>query len=305
VEDGLFSGLMLWVCHGCLTHFAVPPPSDQDLVRYYSQAYRSDGRNSTAGAGFPADHPWYLSRALAVAHLVRHAITGWTNSPQPLRVLDIGAGYGHALFALGRVLGRPLDITGVEPDPSCHLTLSTAAGRVIREDFRAALAHGLVPDDLDIALALHVVEHVSTPRGLLASIHARMSPGAVLVVEVPHCPEIRVRWYNVGTPHVPHLVFFTLRGLLLLLTRSGFEVASIDSYGPTFDEKGSYNAEFARQPTSVSGALARGEVPPLPFPLFAEAGSNRLFLRAVGRVPAKMTGRTPLRVGVTADQSEP
>lgn len=64
----------------------------------------------------------------------------------------------------------------------------------------------------DIVLLLHVLEHVANPVVFLARVHALLRPGGLLVLEVPHCPEARVRWYNPSTPHVPHLFFFTVNG---------------------------------------------------------------------------------------------
>jgi len=52
--------------------------------------------------GFPADNLWFLSRGVSVAHLLRSVLAEKT--PQRMRVLDIGAGYGHVLYALRALL---------------------------------------------------------------------------------------------------------------------------------------------------------------------------------------------------------
>jgi SAM-dependent methyltransferase len=284
-EDELFHGLWLCVCNECGTHFAEPRPSAAALASYYAQAYRADGRNAADGQGFPCDHPWYLSRGVAVARLVADAVSGAPSSG-PMRVLEIGAGYGHNLFALRRALNRPLDVTAIEPDRACHPTLKQVVDRIVADQVTSLPAAADDRERFDVVLLLHVLEHMSDPAALLATIRASLRPAGLLALEVPHCPVTRVRWYNPSTPHVPHLFFFTERGLHALLRRCGFVVDVLSTYGPAFDEQGSYDASFVQSPLPVQEAVARGEFPPPPFPIFGEAGANRLFLRALVRVPA-------------------
>ena len=282
-EDDIFRGLSLWSCDACASHFAVPRPAGAALAGYYARAYRGDGRNVAPRTGFPADHPWYLSRGLAVSQLIRAAIDIGPGGHEPLKVLEIGPGYGHTLFALRRVLGVPLDVTAIEPDAGCYQTLRSVATRILDADVMDPHTASALPRPFRIALALHVLEHVTEPDRFLQQLLTWMEPGGVLALEVPHCPPVRVRWYNPETPHVPHLYFFTQSGLTALLARTGFEVESIDTYGPSYDAQGGYDGSFAGQPDEFASQLDSGVVPPLPFPVFAEAGPNRMFLRALAR----------------------
>jgi SAM-dependent methyltransferase len=272
-EDVLFAGLSLWSCADCGTHHAVPCPGPSALDRYYEETYRLDGRNSTPPAGFPGENLWYLSRGLSIAHLLRPLLP----SPVPagFRVIDIGAGYGHVLFAVRAALGKGIETAGVEPDPRCHPTLGLVADPILREKPKGAAYNA--------AFLLHVVEHLPDPLRFLNEAAALVESGGLLVVEVPHCPAVRVRWYNQATPHVPHLHFFTARGLEELLRRANLEIVLLDSFGPEFDSAGSYDASFASTPADPSNAIRLGIEPPIPYEIFLQPGPNRLFLRAIAR----------------------
>lgn len=285
-EDAVFRGLHLWACEACRAHFAVPRPSTSALSDYYAQTYRADGRNQAPVDGFPGNHPWYLSRGLSVAALVRDALARGTWSKRdgrPLRVLEIGAGYGHPLFALRRVLGEPLEVTAVEPDPACRPTLATVADRIVSRDVMAFGAEEVSSASFEIAMLLHVLEHMEDPHQFLTRLRRLITPDGIVVLEVPHCPEKRMRLYPF---HTPHLFFFTPEGLGRVLARSGFVVESVDTYGPHYDARGEFDQSFVHTPTAFAEPLVRGEVPPVPYPIFAESGPNRAFLRAVARVPA-------------------
>ncbi len=236
-------------------------------------------------ARFPADHPWYLSRGLAVAQLLRTHLDV-SAGQGPAKVVEIGAGYGHPLFALRRALGFALDVTAVEPDPTCHGTLATVADRIIAQYVSAPTAVSLPGGPFRVAIMLHVLEHLPDPSAYLMQLRECLEPGGLLALEVPNCTAARMSLY----PHyVPHLYFFTQTGLGALLERCGFDVASIATYGPEYDERGASDTSFTRHPVEIDAFLARGALPPLPFPVFAESGPNRTFLRAIARVAAEGT----------------
>ncbi len=280
-EDALFKGISLWTCLNCRIHFADPRPDPSLLEEYYAETYRKDGRNCTLRAGFPADNLWFLSRGLSLAHLIRSVLSN--PLPDSLPIIDIGAGYGHVIYAIRACLGDRIEATAVEPDSQCHPTLSQVADHVIESGLTSEVLRNFNDLQFHAALMLHVVEHVADPLAFIGEIRNIVSPGGILVIEVPHCPEKRVCWYNPDTPHVPHLTFFTADGLTHLLKRAGFNILMLDSYGPVFDAEGAYDTSFASNPVDPVENIKRGIAPPLPYPIFAEAGPDRLFLRAIAR----------------------
>jgi SAM-dependent methyltransferase len=281
-EDAPFRGLTLYGCSSCGSHAAHPLPAPDVLAAYYRSRYRADGRNAAPCAGFPADQLWYLSRGLAVARLIGPVLNAVPGRRGRRSVIDVGAGYGHTAFALRRVLRDAVDITALEPDPGCHPTLAPVADRVIGIDALDPRAAELVPGRVDAVLLLHVLEHVRDPIAFLRQLRGWLQRGGALLLEVPHVPPARIGVFDDANPHVPHLHFFTPAGVRAALERSGFAVSWVRSYGPELDERGAYDASFARRPVSVAEALATpADVPPLPFPCFLDAGTNRLFLRAL------------------------
>jgi SAM-dependent methyltransferase len=280
-EDAIFAGLSLWCCADCRVHYAVPCPEPDILAKYYADTYRNDGRNSAQPVGFPGDNLWYLSRGLSLAHLLRPFLPD--PLPVPLRVIDIGAGYGHVLFALRAVLGKSIDAAAIEPDARCHPTLHRVADRIFSADLEGSAIPGSFRRS-HAGFLLHLLEHVPDPVRFLEKVGGLLEPRGLLVLEVPHCPEARVRWYNQDVPHVPHLLFFTADALRNVLTRAKFEVLLLDSFGPPFDCSGSYDAGFAHSPVDPLPYIEKGVAPPIPYGVFAQSGPGRLFLRAIARI---------------------
>jgi SAM-dependent methyltransferase len=243
-----------------------------------------DGRNSAEPAGFPADNLWYLSRGVSLARLLRSVLAD--TLPEKMRIVDIGAGYGHTIFALRAVMVNQIEATAVEPDPRCHQTLARVADHVIATDITGPVSPESLDGGFHVALLLHVVEHMPDPLAFLKLATKMLKPGGLLVLEVPNCPMTRVRWYNLETPHVPHLIFFTAAGLESLLKRADLELLLLDSFGPVFDFTGSYDSSFVRSPVGPSDNIRQGIAPPIPYPIFAESGPDRLFLRAIARLDA-------------------
>ncbi|HTI35667.1 MAG TPA: class I SAM-dependent methyltransferase [Miltoncostaea sp.] len=97
------------------------------------------------------------------------------------RVIDMGYGTGEMAREL---LGRGIAAEVVEGSP---LLADQARGRhpglVVHEAMFEAFAPGPV---YDAVLALHVMEHVDRPRGLMAHVRSWLRPGGAVVVVVPN-----------------------------------------------------------------------------------------------------------------------
>src|SRR5438067_1930666 len=99
----LFARLSVWRCEQCGMKFRNPQPSDDDLFRYYDDAFRPENvlANNTGMAGTTDDlarqYASHLEDKIGVARK---------------KVLEFGAGLGITCVAL-RNLGA--DVTAVEP----------------------------------------------------------------------------------------------------------------------------------------------------------------------------------------------
>jgi 2-polyprenyl-3-methyl-5-hydroxy-6-metoxy-1,4-benzoquinol methylase len=118
--------------------------------------------------------------------LVRHALrlekmTRPIRGEAAVRLLDFGCGWGE-FPALANLLG--FRAYGVDRSPDRQKT-SKGLGTVVFPDLKAAAEAAGQP--FHAITLFQVLEHVEEPLELLESLHERMVPEAVLILEVPDC----------------------------------------------------------------------------------------------------------------------
>jgi len=179
----------------------LPVPTDAELDRAYAGAYRpASGR--FAG---PGDAILRRSRAALAARLDR------ISPPGP--ILDVGAGDGHLLDALGR---RGRRAVGLEREPT-------------RDDVRAT-ALSEVEGEWAAVVFWHSLEHLRAPREALAEAAARLRPGGVLVVAAPNAASLQAaafgeRWFALDLPR--HLVHLPAPALVGGVQAAGLRVSRV------------------------------------------------------------------------------
>jgi SAM-dependent methyltransferase len=201
-------------------------PSPSDLDRYYSGEFRLRmgkmvGLDAYLKSGF------YKSRAASVAAWIRPEMS------RPVREwLDIGAGYGLQLQAVKDRFPRARRVA-VEPSQKAKDDLLRVAHQVAADlsDLEGTTAFS-APDGRRVASAIHVLEHVRDPAGLLRSLGRWLRPGGELIIEVPndHLDEMLSA---TRTSDLPHLWFFSQSGLIALVAHSGFRVERVAEVGPS------------------------------------------------------------------------
>lgn len=135
------------------------------------------------------------------------------------RVLDVGAGPGRLVAALGEA---GYDARGIEPSAR-STTLAREAGIAVER--RDLYEHA--DSNLDAAVMWHVLEHLEDAPAALATVRTWLRPGGLLLVGVPNLASLQAEiagpaWLHLDAPR--HRVHFTADGLRRLLVRSGFEV---------------------------------------------------------------------------------
>ena len=135
------------------------------------------------------------------------------------RVLDIGAGPGRLVAALG---DAGYDATGIEPSRRSAALAHQAGLRVER-----AGLYEHAESRLDAAVMWHVLEHLDDPPTALVTVRGWLRPGGLVLVGVPNVASLQAEvaregWLHLDAPR--HRVHFTADGLKRLLVRSGFEV---------------------------------------------------------------------------------
>lgn len=206
-----FSGIA--TCEECGLGRAVPMPAQSDLDRYYSAGHYW---NDTPASRAASAHARNQCR-----HRVRHALGALRGRLQG-PVLDVGAGEGW----IGDLLSpAPCDL--VEPDPRQREKAAKRLGPKSRTfDSLAQVGGGY-----EIVFVNQVLEHVAEPIGFLEQMAARLAPGGVLYVEVPHADQ------RFKANVFPHTLFFTSRSLSAITESAGLRTLNCEAFGTLPDSQ--------------------------------------------------------------------
>ena len=229
----LFAGQWLCECGECGLVQTVPAPGLEALSSYYAVDYRASGcagRDVSDVSRFPRDNLFYYNRGQSIADLVKPHVK--TDNP---RILDIGAGWGHILYAMGeRFPGSKR--TAIEFSLVCVEHLKGMGIEVFTD-----AADNVLPEmdqKFDVVIISHVFEHLLNPFEILKLVREKLAPDGVLYVEVPNIPAGSLLKYpdHIWNPRYdePHITFFSLDVLRDILVRAGFNPRVCDSAGPEY-----------------------------------------------------------------------
>lgn len=210
-----------------------PRPSLEALANYYAEDYRGGccaGADVADVEEFPKDNLFYYNRGQSIAEL----LSSYIETDRP-RILDIGAGFGHILYALGeRYPEAPL--TAIEFSDVCVKHLESLGIEVHDEPAEDVLPR--LNRSFDVVVISHVFEHLLDPRGMLEVVRSHLSENGLLYIEVPNIPEEAMRRYpdHVWAPRFdePHITFFSKDTLAGLLRALDFDVEFCDTAGPEY-----------------------------------------------------------------------
>ena len=229
----LFDGQWLCECSECGLVQTIPAPSLQALSDYYAVDYRDKccaGCDVSDSNRFPKDNLFYYNRGQSIADLVKPFVK--TDTPE---ILDIGAGWGHILYAMGERFpnGRR---TAIEFSQVCVKHLQ-GMGIEVHTD-AADIILPKMDRQFDVVVISHVFEHLLTPYEILKLVRERLAPDGVLYIEVPNIPQESLLKYpdHIWAPRFdqPHITFFSLDTLRSILERAGFAPEICDTAGPEY-----------------------------------------------------------------------
>jgi SAM-dependent methyltransferase len=212
-------------CAACGLALTWPPPTPEDMGRYYPDAYYGDaGEKRFVGPVERMQRALYGARVSQVERALGRG---------PGRVLDVGCGRGFLLDAFRR---RGWTVEGTEMSEASSAHAREVLGIPVHLGPIETLS--LPEESFDAATLWHVLEHVRTPGTMLDAIRKVLRPGGVLLVSVPNfgSPEARVAgagWFHLDVPR--HLVHFTPETLDAALRTSGFEPLAASYFAPEFD----------------------------------------------------------------------
>ena len=147
-----------------------------------------------------------------------------------IRLLDVGCSDGdllEAVHANPRFSATGLDLSETNVD-YCR----SQGYDVLQSDLESA---GLPDEEFDVAVALHVVEHLQDPVRTLSEIYRVLRPGQYFFAVMPCVSHIKARlagrrWKYFGPP--AHLWYFSPKTLSRFVERIGFETVYASSLLP-------------------------------------------------------------------------
>lgn len=238
-------------CADCLCLQIEQIPND--LARHYGQGYYSYRRAARPAHWLKrwAGHwrnRWAVFGGSALgAALYRRSPSIELRSLRPLalqpgtRVLDVGCGSGHLVFALGDLGLR--QVTGIDPFVPQDIAFDNGV-RVLRQGIEA------LQGAWDVVMFHHSFEHVPDPRATLAHAARLLVPGGQCLLRVPTVTShawrhYGVNWVQLDAPR--HLHLFAHESIRRLAADCGFELEAIvhDSYALQFWGSEQYAAGVA------------------------------------------------------------
>jgi SAM-dependent methyltransferase len=141
--------------------------------------------------------------------------------PDPLRLLDVGASFGHFLIEAQphfRAFGIELNERSVTWSVK-HFDVNNVVASLY--DLPTTL-----PACFDVITAWDVIEHLDDPRRALATLHDRLAPGGWLFVSTPDAgswvARALGRYWHYEDP-IQHINLFSRVNVERLLRESGFQ----------------------------------------------------------------------------------
>jgi len=208
----------LYSCEACRCLFLHPMPDSREIERFYPADYWWNARRS---GGLKKLESVYRKLALRdhIAFITKAA------SDRSVDVLDVGCGSGTLL---GLLKQRGFRVTGLD--------FSAEAAAIAKAENGVDVAVGTLEEahfpaeSFDVVTLFHVMEHVTTPRQVLAEVSRVLKPNGVAILQVPNIESWQfkifgARWYGLDIPR--HVIDYSRNSMLKLLADSGFVVNRI------------------------------------------------------------------------------
>lgn len=152
-------------------------------------------------------------------------------------LIEFGCGPGNFLKMAGERLTHAV---GVEFNPMAA-RIARQQGFVVHE---SAKFPGSDEQSFDAAFSFHVLEHVSDPKGFLASLAAQVKPGGVIGISVPN-QNGPIRFIDPCAMNMPphHATRWTLKTFEAAAERLGWTIRRV-AYEPLLLENHSYYSVY-------------------------------------------------------------
>jgi 2-polyprenyl-3-methyl-5-hydroxy-6-metoxy-1,4-benzoquinol methylase len=183
------------------------------------------------------------------------------NRLHPMRgtLMEIGSSSGSLLKTFRTDGWRVL---GVEPDRNAARYATNKLGI---ETINSTLERAEIPDhSVDVAVLLHVIEHVPNPVATLRGIYRTLKPGGHLILETPRYDTLMFKIFGRRERSLScdgHIFFFTTETLKKAYEKAGFELVQFEHVGRSLTlDRLAYNiAVMSKTPTisRIINAISR------------------------------------------------
>jgi len=218
-KDGV--NFNIYRCLLCKSGFMNPQPTQEFL----ESIYHLSGHGLLRPISFEqvmaaeADYPNSMVDSKRIVKCAKKLL----NLVGPLKVLDIGSGYG---FFSREAINEGFDVTAVNPSAWENDVFEKLNGfRPIQSFFEDI---DFDKEKFDFIILSQVLEHISDPLQILMKIRTLLSQNGILAIAVPNVNSILVKILKErdnGCLWVPeHLTYFSKEGLFAILKRSGFGI---------------------------------------------------------------------------------
>jgi 2-polyprenyl-3-methyl-5-hydroxy-6-metoxy-1,4-benzoquinol methylase len=203
-------------CINCSTFFLAPRPS----VDILNQAYSADYYGSTENKfSFP-----FIEGVLNYVRAGRSRRVIKTIGKNS-KVLDIGCGNGIFLNFLHQ--NGNCEIHGTEFDSNSSLRASKVKN--INLKVGGYNNDNYIDNYFDFVSMVHVFEHLTDPKEIIASVKQKLKPGGVLLISVPNIDSYQSKifkgnWFHLDPPR--HLFLIAPNTFISMMEKEGFQIKS-------------------------------------------------------------------------------
>ena len=208
--DHLFTELSIKLCDKCGLGFAYPAPDSSLLADFYQTTYKNN----------PNLERWIDSNSIS------QLLTGklFVDFNENDVFVDVGAGVGLSFVTASFLLENPKLVAIELKQKAITICKKRFPGIKIYNSVKQAVISGF-RNSAKIVLMSHSLEHFSWDQIIetLEGVKDLLNDEGVLIIDVPN-DDFRTQKKDIRKNDTPHLYFFSLESILLLLKLTGFKV---------------------------------------------------------------------------------
>lgn len=209
-------------CERCQLVFVSPRLKPEALQRVYDDSGYFDGRVYGAKPWSLANilqRTWTAGRLAAIS-----AALGRDPKQGPVKLLEIGAGYGHFLADAKK---RGYDVTGVELSHTASAYARDELGLTVHT---SQLEEAELEPPYDVIVAWDTIEHVPDPVSFMRTVRGLLAEDGILAFSTPYISSLPgkllgQKWWTLKP--VEHIWHFTPETHAIALARAGLGLIEV------------------------------------------------------------------------------